>query len=211
MFTGLIQEIGVIRKAVRRGAYRRLEVSFDASLGQLCPRDSIAVDGVCLTTAEVNKGFFSSDILSETQRRTTLGSVNAGDQVNLERPVSASDPLGGHIVLGHVDGMGRICRRQAGSGGLEMGIQAPINIIELLVLKGSIAVDGISLTVGDIAGDVFRIFLIPETQSRTTLARKKAGQGVNLEADYLAKLVKKFTAERSGERTGMFSRARGED
>lgn len=211
MFTGLIQEVGVIRKTIRRGGYRRLEVSFNYALGPLRPGDSMAVNGVCLTASEVDHGVFSCDLSGETQNRATLGEARAGELVNLERPVKAADPLGGHIVLGHADGMGRILRLRPTSGGLEIFTQAPPEIMGFLVPKGSIAVDGVSLTIGALEGSGFWVFLIPETQRRTTLGEKRVGQRVNIEIDYLAKLVKKFLEDRGKDRVGIFQGARGED
>ncbi len=200
MFTGIIQEIGTVRKTGRRGGYLRLEVTYREGGGLLRTGDSMAVNGVCLTASRTGGGTFSADLSAETQRLTTLGGLRAGDRVNLERPVTASDPLGGHIVLGHVDGVGTFRRVTPTSGGLNILIQAPAVVRELLVEKGSVAVDGVSLTVGKLDRGGFEIFLIPETQGRTTLASKKAGASVNLEADYLAKLVRKFLT--SGRRGG---------
>jgi riboflavin synthase len=152
----------------------------------------MAVDGVCLTAAELGRDWFAADLSAETQRRTTLGGLRTGARVNLERPVSASDPLGGHVVLGHVDGVGSVRRVRRGAAGLELLVAAPAEVLALLVPKGSIAVDGVSLTAGEVGRDGFRLLLIPETVARTTLGARRAGDGVNLEADYLAKLVKRF-------------------
>jgi len=124
--------------------------------------------------------------------------------------VSASDPLGGHIVLGHVDGVGRLRKVVPAAGGLKVSVHAPAEVMDLLVEKGSIAVDGVSLTVGALTGDTFEIFLIPETRGRTTLSGRRVGESVNLEADYLAKLVRKFLRREEG-KGSPFSGARGED
>ena len=192
MFTGLIQEIGAVLGAERRGGYLRLRVAYDPARGALRPGDSMAVNGVCLTATELAARSFTADLSAETQQRSTLGGLRTGAKVNLERPVTASDPLGGHVVLGHVDAVGRIRRVRPTPAALELLVAAPAEILELLVPKGSIAVDGVSLTVGVLERDGFWLYLIPETVGRTTLGARRVGDEVNLEADYLAKLVKRF-------------------
>lgn len=192
MFTGLIQEVGTLRAAGRRGGYLTLEVSYEESRGKLRTGDSMAVDGVCLTATSTGKGVFSADLSRETQKGSTLGDLKVGDRVNLERPVTASDPLGGHIVLGHVDAVGRLRRVTPTAGGLKIQVEAPPEVMKMVVEKGSVAVDGVSLTVSTLSPGGFEIFLIPETQARTTLGGKRAGGTVNLESDYVAKLVHKF-------------------
>ena len=192
MFTGLIQEIGAVLGAERRGGFLRLRIGYDPGRGLLRPGDSMAVNGVCLTATELAERSFTADLSAETQKSTTLGSLRTGAPVNLERPVTASDPLGGHVVLGHVDVVGRIRRVRPTSAGLELLVSAPSEIMDLLVPKGSIAVDGVSLTAGALERDGFWLYLIPETVGRTTLGARRVGDEVNLEADYLAKLVKRF-------------------
>jgi riboflavin synthase len=192
VFTGLIQEIGAVLGAERRGGFLRLHVGYDPARGRLRPGDSMAVNGVCLTATELTERSFTADLSAETQKSTALGGLRAGAKVNLERPVTASDPLGGHVVLGHVDVVGRIRRVRPTSAGLELFVAAPAEIMDLLVPKGSIAVDGVSLTAGVLERDGFWLYLIPETVGRTTLGTRRVGDEVNLEADYLAKLVKRF-------------------
>ena len=211
MFTGLIQEIGSVRRINRRGGYLRFEVSYDESVGALRPGDSIAVNGVCLTATAVSPGIFAADLSEETQKSTTLGSAKQNEEVNLERPVTVTDPLGGHIVLGHVDGVGRIQKVLSSRGGMVITIHAPATIMDLMVEKGSIAVDGISLTVGRLGRNSFEIIIIPETQNRTSLSRKRPGDAVNLETDYLAKLVKKLLARNEMRSTGVFPQVGSED
>lgn len=211
MFTGIVQEIGTVRETGRRGGYQRLSIAYDEGKGSLSGGDSIAVSGVCLTAESVKSGVFSADLSEATHRNSTLGDLKAGDRVNLERPVTASDPLGGHIVLGHVDGQGLVRRATQKGGGLAMSVKAPPVIMSLVVDKGSVAVDGVSLTVSSVGRDVFEVFIIPETQRRTTLGRKRVGEKVNLEADYLAKLVKKIISADKGEPKAVFPSARGED
>lgn len=192
MFTGLIQEIGAVLGAERRGGFLRLRVGYDPGRGALRPGDSMAVNGVCLTAADLAERSFTADLSAETQQRTSLGGLRTGAAVNLERPVSASDPLGGHVVLGHVDAVGRVRRVRPTAGGLELLVAAPDAIMALLVPKGSVAVDGVSLTAGALERDGFWLSLIPETVARTTLGARRVGDAVNLEADYLAKLVQRF-------------------
>jgi len=192
VFTGLIQEIGSVLGSERRGGFLRLRVGYDPGRGALRPGDSMAVNGVCLTAAALAERSFTAELSEETQRRTTLGALRPGAKVNLERPVSASDPLGGHVVLGHVDAVGRIRRVRPGRGGHELLVAAPPEIMALLVPKGSVAVDGVSLTAGVLERDGFWLYLIPETLARTTLGSRAVGDEVNLEADYLAKLVRRF-------------------
>ena len=192
MFTGLIQEIGAVLGAERRGGFLRLRIGYDPGRGALRPGDSMAVNGVCLTATGLAERSFTADLSAETQKRTTLGGLRAGAPVNLERPVTATDPLGGHVVLGHVDAVGRIRRVRPTPAGLELLVAAPAEIMDLLVTKGSVAVDGVSLTAGALERDGFWLYLIPETVGRTTLGTRKIGDEVNLEADYLAKLVKRF-------------------
>ena len=211
MFTGLIQEIGSIRRIARRGGYLRLEVSYDEAAGALRPGDSMAVNGACLTSTSVSPGIFQADVSEETQKSTTLGSAKRNEQVNLERPVTVTDPLGGHVVLGHVDAVGKIQKVVSSSGGMIISVQAPATVMDLMVEKGSIAVDGISLTVGRLSRNSFEILIIPETQNRTSLGRKRPGDAVNLETDYLAKLVKKLLARNEMRSTGMFPQVGSED
>lgn len=201
MFTGIIQEIGTIRKATRRGGYLVLDVAYDEKSNALRKGDSMAVNGVCLTATRLGNGFFSADLSGETQRVTTMGRLKVGDRVNLERALSASGPMGGHFVLGHVDGVGRISRYLSRPDGLTVTIQAPAEVMGLVVEKGSITVDGISLTVGPTGEREFSTFIIPETREHTTIGNLREGSPVNLEADYIARLVKKFVAPGGG-RTG---------
>jgi riboflavin synthase len=211
VFTGLIQEIGAVLGTERRAGFLRLRVGYDPARGALRPGDSMAVNGVCLTAAALAERSFTADLSGETQRRTTLGALRPGAKVNLERPVTASDPLGGHVVLGHVDAVGRIRRVRPGSAGLELLVAAPPEVMALLVPKGSIAVDGVSLTVSSLQRDGFWLFLIPETVGRTTLGARTVGDEVNLEADYLAKLVKRFMERLPAGAGQAPTRARHED
>ena len=194
MFTGLIERIGKIVRVQALGRGKKFLIdpgdNFEAALG-----DSVALDGACFTVVSREGGNFWVEVSSESLARSSFEKKQAGAKVNIERSLRLSDRLGGHLVLGHVDGMGKIRKIQKGADFIEMEIEAPRQAAEFLVEKGSIAVDGISLTVNNLSGANFCILLIPETQKRTTLASKKTGDAVNLEADiigkYVARLLKK--------------------
>lgn len=160
--------------------------------------ESIAVDGVCLSVVEVGAGVFEVEMSPETMRRTTLGEAGIGRKVNLERAVRLSDRLGGHLVTGHIDGVGKVRRVERGGHHLEFEIEVPASIARYLVEKGSVAVDGVSLTVNRCAHDRFSLTLIPLTIRETTLGEKVVGDMVNVECDILGKYVEKFLLGRSG-------------
>lgn len=198
MFTGLIECEGVITRAERVSGGMRLEVyspefGRDMSIG-----DSIAVDGACLTVVKFIRGAFLADVSAETLERTTLGGLKQGSKVNLERALRLSDRLGGHLVSGHVDGVGRLELRQPAGKFTVYQFQAPPAVMRYVVEKGSIAVDGISLTVAKVGSQGFTAAVIPQTESVTTLKDKAIGASVNLEADMLAKYVERFVGAYSG-------------
>jgi riboflavin synthase len=191
MFTGLVQELGRVT-AVRRSADgARLTVAGRVA-HDLAEGDSVAVNGVCLTAAAVDDGSFQADVMEETLRHSSLGAVRDGTPVNLELPLRASDRLGGHLVQGHVDGTGTV--REVADDGFarRLRIEADPGLGRYLVARGSIAVDGISLTVAAVEGDEFTVSLVPETLERTNLGSAAAGQTVNLEVDVVAKYVEKL-------------------
>jgi riboflavin synthase len=189
MFTGLVESQGIITRTDRISGGLRLEVyapdfGRDMSIG-----DSVAVDGTCLTITKFIRGAFLADVSEETLARTTLGQAGQGTPVNLERALRMSDRFGGHFVSGHIDGIGRVRMRQpAGNSTLYM-FTAPPAVSDFLVPKGSVAVDGISLTVADLTSDGFTAAVIPHTEESTTLKGKPIGAPVNLEADMLAKYI----------------------
>ena len=189
MFTGLVAMSGRVA-SLRDG---RLTIEVAAPLG-LSEGDSIAVNGVCFTAAEVAQHGFAADVMGETLRRTALGELRAGDPVNLEPALRASDRLGGHIVQGHVDGTGVVAAVVAEGFSRLVRIEAPPALLRYVVEKGSLAVDGVSLTVAEVAGDAFCVGLIPETLERTTLGALVPGRRVNLEVDILAKYVEKLVS-----------------
>jgi riboflavin synthase len=188
MFTGLVQATGTI--ASRGGG--RLSVQVQPPI-ELAEGDSVAVNGVCLTATEIDdSGGFDADVMPETLRRTALGALVEGDPVNLELPVRAGDPLGGHVVQGHVDGVGTIESVSDEGFARVARIAAPPELLRYVVEKGSIAVDGVSLTVAEVDDEGFTVSLVPETLERTTLGNAAPGRQVNLEVDLIAKYVEKL-------------------
>jgi riboflavin synthase len=197
MFTGIVEELGTVCSFEPNATGARLEFKASLVLEDVHVGDSIAVDGCCLTVVDSGDNWWAADAVEETLRRTALGALRAGDPVNLERPVRLSDRLGGHLVQGHVDGRGRItaCTTNPDES-LLMWIQAPPGLLRYVVEKGSIAVDGVSLTIVDVEDDGFSVALIPHTQRATTLGHKRTGDVVNLEADMLAKYVERLLGDR---------------
>jgi riboflavin synthase len=187
MFTGLVQQLGTLT-SLDGG---RLAVTA-ALAGDLSEGDSVAVNGACLTATSVTPGGFTADVMEETLRRTALGSLRAGDPVNLELPLRAADRLGGHFVQGHVDGVGTVAAVHDEGFSRLVEIEADPGLMRYVVEKGSIAVDGVSLTVASLGEGAFSVSLIPETLERTTLGRAEPGGTVNLEVDVLAKYVERL-------------------
>ena len=192
MFTGLVAGTGTVESLERDGGGVRLRVRSELA-GELDPGDSVAVNGVCLTAVEPNRDGFSADVMEETLRRSSLGPLATGDAVNLELPLRAGDRLGGHIVQGHVDGTGEVDSVRAEGLSSVVRIAAPADLLRYVVEKGSIAVEGVSLTVSAVDEEAFEVSLIPETLERTTLGAAAPGRTVNLEVDVLAKYVEKLT------------------
>jgi riboflavin synthase len=193
VFTGLVADKGTIR-AIHDG---RLEV--ETALGaHLAEGDSVAVNGVCLTAVDPHVDGFSADVMPETLRRTSLAPLRPGAEVNLELPLRAGDRLGGHVVQGHVDGTGQVSEVREDGNARVVRIAAAPELLRYVVEKGSIAVDGVSLTVSAIEDSSFEVSLIPETLERTTLGAAEAGRTVNLEVDVLAKYVEKLVARGAG-------------
>lgn len=188
MFTGIIEELGTVETAGARLTVRCQTVTDDLKEGA-----SIAVNGVCLTAVNLRPGSFSADLAPETLRRSNLGDLRAGSRVNLERPLSPSGRLDGHIVQGHVDGTGEFLALDSlGADNWWLRIRFPAELDPFLVFKGSIAIDGISLTIAALEGDVMSVTIIPHTYRNTTLAGYRTGARVNLECDVLAKHVEKL-------------------
>jgi len=198
VFTGLVAQKGTITAVEQEDEGVRLVVSAQGLAGELAEGDSVAVNGVCLTATRVERAAFAADVMAETLRRSSLGPAEQGDEVNLELPLRATDRLGGHVVQGHVDGVGEVEDLSDEGFARIVRITAAPDVLRYVVRKGSIAVDGVSLTVAAVDGESFSVSLIPETLERTTLGALKPGRTVNLEVDVLAKYVEKLVANVGG-------------
>lgn len=192
MFTGLIETQGIITRSDRVAGGAQIEIYAPEFGRDMALGDSVAVDGACLTVASFKRGAFVADVSEETLERTTLRALRQGSKVNLERALRLSDRLGGHLVSGHVDGVGRLLLRHPAGNSTVYQFQIPGNLLEYVVPKGSIAVDGISLTVGQTRGESFATAVVPHTEQVTTLKDKPIGAPVNIEADMMAKYVRRF-------------------
>jgi len=192
MFTGIIEEIGTVRKIQNGPASCVLTVSASHVLEDVHLGDSIAVNGTCLTVCRADAGSFSADVMPETMRRTNLGRLHIGSKVNLERAMRADGRFGGHIVSGHIDGVGTIRQMKQEDNAVWVTISADSAILRYIVEKGSIAIDGISLTVAAVTEQSFSVSVIPHTAANTTLISGKAGDIVNLECDIIAKYTEKL-------------------
>ena len=203
MFTGIIEELGTV-KAVNKGRESAtLEIGAEKVVEGLNMGDSVAVNGVCLTVVDFDSKSaqstgFSAEVMAETLRKSNLGKLKSGDRVNLERAMRLGDRLGGHLVAGHVDATGTIKSTVREDIATVFTVEAPEEILRYVIEKGSVAIDGISLTVVDYDKKSFRVSIIPHTASQTTLGFKKSGDTVNLEADMLAKFVERLLAGRAG-------------
>jgi len=192
MFTGIIEEIGTL-KSVKKGVHSSvLTICANKVLDGTKIGDSIAVSGVCLTVTSMDKNSFQADTMAETLRRSGLGQLKPGDPVNLERALAAGDRMGGHIVTGHIDGLGTIVSYTKEDNATWIKIRASFELMRYIVEKGSIAIDGVSLTVVETGNDFFSVSLIPHTGEETILLRKKPGDSVNLECDIIGKYVEKL-------------------
>ncbi|WP_077324516.1 riboflavin synthase [Virgibacillus siamensis] len=205
MFTGIIEEKGIVKK-MKRVSEQSVEMTIgsekvveDVRLG-----DSIAVNGICLTVTKFSAADFQVDVMPETIKATSLDSLTAGSSVNLERSMPANGRFGGHFVSGHVDGKGKIIRKEANENAIYYDIEIPEELVKYFMLKGSVAVDGVSLTIFDVMPNVFTISLIPHTVSETILGDKKDGDVVNIECDMLAKHVHNMIQNQSiGQKEGI--------
>jgi len=195
MFTGLIEDIGRV-SGVRTGRITRLEVETALELAEVTLGESIAVDGCCLTVVKKTERSLVFEATEETLRRTTLGDYAPGTRVNLERAMALGDRLGGHLVLGHVDATSKVVRTWSEGAALGLEIALPQALAAYFIEKGSVTVDGVSLTVNRLSGAGFELMLIPETRTRTTLGEKPVGARVNLEADLIGKYVERMMSVR---------------
>jgi riboflavin synthase len=192
MFTGIVETVGAVVSAERRGELVRLELDAPAVAAGARVGDSVAVNGACLTVVSAQGARLAFEAMRETLDRTSLAGLRAGARVNLERAMRADARLDGHIVQGHVDAIGRVARLERAGDDVRLFVDCPPEFAELLVEKGSVAIDGVSLTVVGVRGDGFDVALIPHTLAVTTLGQRASGDCVNLEADVLGKYVKKY-------------------
>lgn len=197
MFTGIIETVGIIRAFVRHPAGARMTIGAPAIADAARPGDSLAVDGACLTVAVLAGDAVACDLSAETLSRTTLGALRVGGRVNLERPLRLGDRVGGHLVSGHVDAVGQLVGRFPQGEAAVHRVRFPESLAPFLVPKGSVAVDGISLTVAALAGRHFDVAVIPYTLRGTTLVEKRVGAQLNLEADLIGKYVARLAAGRA--------------
>ncbi|MFG3499098.1 riboflavin synthase [Streptomyces sp. NPDC047928] len=201
MFTGIVEELGEVTAVENLGDASRFRLRGPVVTEGAKHGDSIAVNGVCLTVVETEAGEFTADVMAETLKRSSLGALTAGSRVNLERPMVADGRFGGHIVQGHVDGTGTIVSREPSENWEIVTVSLPAELSRYVVEKGSITVDGVSLTVVDAAADHFSVSLIPTTLALTTLGLKQPGDPVNLEVDIIAKYVERMLGTTTGETT----------
>jgi riboflavin synthase len=198
VFTGIVVERGTVRRSRSRGGVLDLEIEAAGVARELGVGDSVAVNGACLTATASSRRRFSTEVVPETLARTTLGDLQRGDRVNLELPLRMADRLGGHLVQGHVDGVARAARVEEGDDLTRVWFAAGEDVLRYLVYKGSIALDGVSLTVVEVGRETFQVALIPHTLRATTLGAISPGVRVNVEVDIIAKYVERLT---EGERS----------
>jgi riboflavin synthase len=196
MFTGIVEELGSVKVLKREAGAARLTISASTVLGGTVLGDSICVNGVCLTVVGLGKSEFTADVAVETLNVTNLGDLKIGAKVNLERALQLSARIGGHLVSGHVDAVGRIRGKREEGNGWRIFIDAPETVLRYVIKKGSIAIDGISLTVADVDKSGFSIAMIPHTAKLTTLGFKSIGDSVNLESDIIGKYVERLLSGR---------------
>lgn len=193
VFTGIVEECGTVLDVLKNGVSGSVQIQASTVLEGTKTGNSIAVNGVCLTVTKLTKSSFTADVMAETFRRTNLGNLGKNSRVNLERAMAADGRFGGHIVSGHIDGTGIISRIKEEGNAVWIYISAPQSILNLIVEKGSVAVDGISLTVAAVSDKEFAVSVIPHTRENTALSGKKTGAVVNLENDIIGKYVQKLT------------------
>ncbi|MCL6471597.1 MAG: riboflavin synthase [Firmicutes bacterium] len=203
MFTGIIEELGTTKSIRRAGKDFVIEIEAPSLVPELAIGDSVAVNGVCLTVTAKSDTSFTVDVMPETVAKTDLGELRVGEKVNLERALTLSARLGGHIVAGHVDAVGTIKSKVAEKNALLIKITAPESVTRYLIDRGSIAIDGISLTVMDYGDDYVSVSIIPHTAKVTTLGFKEPGDKVNLESDLIGKYVEKFLSKEKEKKSGL--------
>ena len=208
MFTGIVETLGTVRKKASSGEGLRLTIEADIKWSDLMPGESISVNGTCLTATDLSGPVFTVDVSPESIRRTTMGRINIGDKVNLERALRPTDRLGGHIVTGHIDATGVILSRQEQAAFTLFSIRIPKEFAGYVIEKGSIAIDGISLTVNDCHDSSFSVSIIPFTARHTTIGRHKAGDAVNIEFDIIGKYVERLLSRGRNDKAGDVEKGR---
>ncbi len=203
MFTGIVETVGTISQMVLRGDAGRLRIDPGTlDMSDVVLGDSIAVSGPCLTVVEIATGSFEVDVSQETLARTTLGQRQLGDGVNLEKALRLNDRLGGHLVSGHIDGIGKVSRREPADEYIRFVTQVPVELARYLAFKGSVCMDGVSLTINAAGDDWFEVLTIPHTLERTTLGTLDEGDSVNVEVDLIARYIERLIADPSAEEGG---------
>jgi riboflavin synthase len=197
MFTGIVEELGRVKAIEVQPDALRLTIEGPLVVSDVKRGDSIAVSGTCLTAVEHDATTFTADVMQETLRLTSLDGIKVGDPVNLERAMTAATRFGGHVVQGHVDGVGEIISREPSENWEWLRVRIPVDLMKYVVLKGSITIDGVSLTVNEVGPDHIGLSLSPETLARTTLGSKKPGDKVNVEADVMAKHIERLLEARN--------------
>jgi riboflavin synthase len=206
MFTGLIQAIGQVRSLERGGDSGRLRIASSLVHDELCMGESIAVNGVCLTVTGWDDNSFTLDVSPETLRTTTLGSLLPRSAVNLERALRLCDRLGGHLVAGHVDSVGTVRQKRKEHNAVYFEFAAPAASLRYIVAKGSVAIDGVSLTVNQVFADRFSVMVIPHSLEQTCLKERRVGDAVNVETDLIGRYVERFVTQPAGANSGTLSR-----
>ena len=197
MFTGIIEELGRVKAIEQQADAVRLTIEGPIAVSDVKRGDSISVSGTCLTAVEFDDSTFTADVMKETLDRTSLSELKVGDAVNLERAMTAATRFGGHVVQGHVDGVGKIISREPSENWEWLRVSIPAELMKYIVLKGSITIDGVSLTVNEVGDDFIGLSLIPETLALTTLGSKQVGAKVNVEADVMAKHIERLLEARN--------------
>lgn len=192
MFTGIVEEMGEVESVTKSADTYVLRIRADKVISGTAEGDSIAVNGLCLTVTGIDGGCFTADVMPESLRRSSLSALKKGDSVNLERALTLSSRLGGHIVTGHIDGTGTIIKYKKEANAVWITVSAPENVMRYIAPKGSAAIDGVSLTVADAGEGWFRVSVIPHTGAKTVLLKKREGDSVNLECDIIGKYVEKL-------------------
>lgn len=203
MFTGLVEEIGVVESVISNSTFAKIKIRAEKIMDDIKLGDSVSTNGVCLTVTEYSSNSFTVDVMPESMRRSNLKDLKNGSLVNLERAMKSGDRFGGHIVSGHIDGTGDIKSIVAEGNAHWLEIEAPSDIMKYVVFKGSITIDGTSLTVADEGPRSFKVSIIPLTKEETTLLKKKVGDQVNLECDLVGKYISKFISQNESPKRGI--------